>query len=70
MRIFRKTNVPTRVHKNGHNSTCDQYFFMKLAPLDSAHRAINPCQKLNFYEISRVVPFLIAGHIYSGQKAR
>ena len=30
-------NVPTRVHKNGQNSTCDQYFFVKLAPLDSAH---------------------------------
>ena len=37
MRIFRKTNIPTRVHKNGHNLACDQYFFMKLAPLDSAH---------------------------------
>ena len=31
----------------------------------STHRAIDPCQKLNFYEISQVVPFLIAGHIYS-----
>ena len=29
--------VVARVHKNGHNSACDQYFFMKLAPLDSAH---------------------------------
>ena len=29
----------------------------------STHRAIDPCQKLNFYEISQVVPFLIAGHI-------
>ena len=37
MRIFRKTNVSTRLHKNGHNSTCDHYFFMKLVPLDSAH---------------------------------
>ena len=37
MRIFRKTNVSTQLHKNGHNFTCDQYFFMKLAPLDSAH---------------------------------
>ena len=38
MRIFRKTNMPTRVHKNnGHNSAYDQYFFMKPAPLDSAH---------------------------------
>ena len=34
MCIFRKTNVS----KNGHNFACDQYiFFMKLAPLDSAH---------------------------------
>ena len=37
--------LPTQVHKNGHNSTHDQYFFMKLASLDSAHiyRAIKPC---------------------------
>ena len=26
MRIFRKTNVSTRLHKNGHNLTCDHYF--------------------------------------------
>ena len=24
-------------YQNGHNSTCDQYIFVKLAPLDSAH---------------------------------
>ncbi len=34
--FFRKTNVSIRVHKNGHKSTCDQYSFMILAPLDSA----------------------------------
>ena len=28
MRIFRKTNVPTRVHKSGHNSAYDQYIFL------------------------------------------
>ena len=37
MRIFQKTNVRTRVHKNGHNSAYDPYVFMKLAPLDSAN---------------------------------
>ena len=37
MHIFPKMNVSTRLHKNGHNSTHDQYFFTKLAPLDSAH---------------------------------
>ena len=33
-----------RLHKN-HNSTCDQYFLVKLVPLDSAHieLANNPC---------------------------
>ena len=31
--------LATRLHKNGHNTTCDQYFFMKFAPLDSAHIA-------------------------------
>ena len=53
-------NVPTRLHKNGHNSTCDQYFFHKTCTIGfSTHRAINPYQKLNFYEIPQVVPFLI-----------
>ena len=33
----------------------------------STHRAINLCHKLNFYEISRVVPFLIVGHNYAIQ---
>ena len=56
MHIFRKSNNIISIW-----TTCDQYFFMKLAPLDSAHIElyINPCQKLNFYKISRVVPFLI-----------
>ena len=58
MRIFRKTNVPTWVHKNGHNSTYDQYFLKKLAIGFSTHRAIIP-----FYKISQVVPFLRAGYI-------
>ena len=31
----------------------------------STHRAINLCQKLNFFEKSPMVLFLIAGHIYS-----
>ena len=64
MHIFWKTNVPTRVHKYGYNLA-----FTKLAPLDSAHTEldvyINLCQKLNFYKISQVVPFLIAGHKWS-----
>ena len=41
MRIFRKTNVSIRVHKNGLNSTCDQYFCLKHAPLDSAHTELS-----------------------------
>ena len=30
---FRKTTLCTSVLKKGHNFACDQYFFMKLAPL-------------------------------------
>ena len=41
MHIFRKTNVSTRLHKNGHNFTCDQYLFVKLAPLDSAYTVLS-----------------------------
>ena len=65
MCIFQKTNVSTQLHKNGHNFTYDQYFFMKFAPLDSAHiaRAINQCQKLGFSEKLQMVYFSIAGHI-------
>ena len=37
-------------------------FFMQLAPLDSAHTELSML-KTQFYEISRVVPFLRAGHI-------
>ena len=58
MRIFRKANVPTRVHNNGHNLACDQYFSRNLH-----HWIQHIIQNLNFYEISRVVPFLRAGHI-------
>ena len=31
----------------------------------STHRAINPCQKLSFYEKLQMVYFSIAGHIYA-----
>ena len=31
--IFRKTTLSTRIDMNGHNSACDQYFSLKLAPL-------------------------------------
>ena len=57
MHIFRKTNIPTRVHKNGHNSACDQYFFLKLTPLDSAHikLSIHAKNSIYIYKISRVV---------------
>ena len=48
MRIFRKTNISTCVYKNGHNSTCDWYFFMKLAPLDSAHKNYQSMLKTKF----------------------
>ena len=51
--LIRNVFFPTtQVQKNGHNSTCSQCY-MKLAPLDSAHRAItiNPCRKLNFLKI-------------------
>ena len=63
---FLKTKVPTQVHKNGHNLACDQYFFHETCTIGfGTHRAINSCQKLKFYEISGVIPFLITGHIYS-----
>ena len=41
MRIFRKMNTSTCLYKNGHNSTYDRDFFMKLAPLDSAHTELS-----------------------------
>ena len=70
MCIFWKMNIiiiillSTRVHKNGQNSICLwSIFFHETCTIGfRTHRAINPCQKLNFYKISRVVPFLIAGH--------
>ena len=34
---FPKTNLLTRVHKNGHNLACDQYFFLELKPLYAVH---------------------------------
>ena len=34
-------NVSTQVSKNGHNSTCDQYFSLKLAPLFSVYTEIS-----------------------------
>ena len=53
MSIFQKTNVPTQAHKNGHNFTCDQYFFHETCTIGfSTHRAINPCQKLKYPEWS------------------
>ena len=57
MRVFRKTNVSTRVHKNGHNSTCDQYFCLKLAPLDSAHIGLSFYAKNSFFKIIPNGPF-------------
>ena len=66
MPIFRKTNVSTRVHKKGHNSACDQYFFMKLALLYSAHIELSIRAKHSILiENSPMVPYLIAGHNYS-----
>ena len=52
-------NIPTRVHKNGHNSACDQYLFFHETCTTgfSTHRAINPCQKLNFYKNIPSGPF-------------
>ena len=32
---FPKIAIMTLVHENGHNLACDQYFFLKLAPLFS-----------------------------------
>ena len=32
---FLKIAVMTLVHENGHNLACDQYYFLKLAPLFS-----------------------------------
>ena len=34
---FFPKNISTCVYKNGHNSTCELYFFVKFAPLDSAY---------------------------------
>ena len=52
---FLKIDILTLVHKNGHNLTCDQHFFLKLSPL---------CSTQSYPYILRtqfVVPFLIAG---------
>ena len=61
---FPKIAIMTLVYKNGHNLACDQYFFLKLAPLFSTQTELPiHTKKHDFYEKSRVVPFLIAGHI-------
>ena len=60
MRIFRKTNVSTRLHKNGHNFTCDKYFFMKLAPLELAHIGLSIHAKNSVFMKLSIFP--IAGH--------
>ena len=36
-----KSNISTCVYKTGHNFTCDQYFIMKLTPLDSVHTELS-----------------------------
>lgn len=38
---FLKITIMTRVHKNGHNLACDQYFFLKLAPLFSTQTELS-----------------------------
>ena len=58
---FPKTNLLTRVHKNGHNSACDQCFFLELASLYVAHIELSIHTKNSLK--SQMVPFLIAGHI-------
>ena len=65
MHIFRKTNniIPNWVHKMVITWLVINIFYETYTIGFSTHRAINPCQKLNFYKISRVVPFLIAGRI-------
>ena len=69
VRIFRKTNVSTRLYKNGHNFTCDQYFFMKLAPLDSAHTELSIHAKNSVFMKNcewSIFPYNITGHYYNG----
>ena len=41
MRFFFFSDVPTWVHKNGHNSTYDQYFFMKFAPHTQSYQKLD-----------------------------
>ena len=38
--IIDHSNISNQVHKNGHNSAYDQYFFHELAPLESMHIAL------------------------------
>ena len=53
------------IYKNGHNSTYDLYFFHETCTIGfSIHKAsYQSMLKTQFYEISRVVPFLRAGYI-------
>ena len=46
IKFFWKTNKSTSVYKNGHISVCDQYFFLKLAPLDLAHSELSSHAKI------------------------
>ena len=50
MPIFRKTNVSTRLHKMVITSLVINIFHETCTIGFSTHRAINPCQKLSFYE--------------------
>ena len=59
---FQKTNLPTWVHKNDHNSASDQ---LKLAPLYSAYTELSIYAKNStFMKKILTVTFPGAGHIY------
>ena len=53
------------MNKNGHNSTCDQYLSLNLAPLNvlSIDRAIYPCQNLNVHENLRKLRSLFSEQV-------
>ena len=54
---FPKIAIMILVHKNGHNLACDQYFFLKLAPLFSTQTELPIHTKNSIFTKNLKCPF-------------
>ena len=66
---FPKNECITQLHKNGHNFTCDQCFFMKFTLLDSAHIGLSIYAKNSIFMKNckwSIFSTIIAGKKFGG----